>query len=837
MLQHIFDDMGNKSRQLGKSGYLLGGDTGVGKTSFAKDLSILMGLELLIIETPHIVEEHIIDIPFIVIKPSGEETRKDLSIDAAKSDYDIKFAKSYLYSSLVSAKKESDSSLLAKVKSRPDLFLIWEKLGGSGTKIPDEIKELRSSFKAILFLDEYFRQTSNSIRNMLRSILNGRIGSSTMPEDVYVLFASNLIDSGVGEILPNEEFKKLNFNTPDLDVWIAYIITKYSNNPKIKLDDELIKRFYDLLKKNEGSLSTDDLEADVRISPRRWEQLILYINSAMPVKDQKDADILLKNVEVNFKNYITGKNAKIAKAVMDTVKALIKERQKISANENNVEDHDWHETLKHQIEAKMKIGAARTYVPVVGGLPGTGKTSHITNLATDLNMVPVYFDVQNPSPEDVIGTPLAKTSKTGEISVTFSRPALYEEMQSQMEEGKDKLEERLVKYFGKKEGAEKFKAWKTADYKYLIFFDEFNRAKSVKVFNAVRKVLLEKEFNNEYKLPKESILVAAINPTGEGTLELTKHVRDVFDNIPVGISWAKFSAHLLTLQLPGKESADISRAAVNAFIERFRVKGQKIENADPHFFLGIGDIPLYISPREITDMLIMMAQKVKRAYDGEMSKITDLDHDFGKSEQLIRKAMYLAADHSIDFIIKEKHKFNSAEFDANLKDWFMNTDEINVGSVFKQKVESVKNLKDLLNKTFINKDADLFNDLEFDNYIRTVDNVKFAEDLTEFLVDSVVKDSKKVFANFSKRKELKGKKVNVTDVEVSKLEFILREIVHSLKLHSDGDGTSNKMVDAVKISTKTALIKISKTTDDNDSVLDAQQLYTVMTKYIKTINE
>jgi len=827
-LEHIFDDMGNKAQKLGQSGYLLGGDTGVGKTSFVKDLCAMLGMELVIIETPHIVEEHIIDIPFIVVKPSGAQENKHMSVDikTPKAQFDIKFAKSNLYTTLLSATKVPDAQLLANVQKRPDLALIWEKLGGSATKVPTEIQNLRKQFKTILFLDEYFRQTSTSIRNMLRSILNGRIGSNRLPDDVYVIFASNLVDSGVGDILENEDFKMLNFDTPNLDEWFAYLITKYSKNPKVKLDDELVKRFYDLLKKNKGSLSTDDIEADVRVSPRRWEQLIVYINGALPVKDQKDADLLLKNIEVNFKNYVDGAKAKIADDVMATVKEMIKARQKISPNEGSVEDSDWRDTLKHQIETRIKIGTARKYIPVIGGLPGTGKTSHIKDLATDLNLVPVFVDVQNMSPEEVIGVPLADDGKADEINVTFSRPPLYDDIQSQMKEGESHLEERLKKFFGDKEGAAKFKAWKTADVKYMIFFDELNRT-NPKVFNAIRKVLLEKEFNHEYKLPEDSVLVAAINPTGKGTQELTKHVRDVFDVITVGVSWTKFNAHLDTMKLPGKESAEIARNAVKAFVENFRTKGEKKQGVDPHFYLSIGPAPLYMSPREYTELLVTMAAKTKRAYDREIVHLGEPDHDAGKSELVVREAMYNAAVHVLDHVIKNKHAVDAPEFNNDLKEWFLYTDKFSLGDAFKKQVESVKSLRELLSKSFEDKSADLFNDIEFVNYVTSVDPVVFREDLTEFLVTSVVQDAKTAFAKFGGKKELVKNKTKVADVEVSKLEFITREILHAIKLHD----ISNKMLEMVKLAVRDALVKIAD--ENSDAIMDVMAFSRETNDYIK----
>ncbi len=828
-LEHLFDHMHAKAGGLGQSGYLLGGDTGVGKTSFIRDFGALLGLELIIIETPHIVEEHIIDIPFIVVKPSGQAESKHLTVDTkgSKQEFDIKFAKSNLYTALVASQRVPDAQVLVNIYKRKDLALIWEKLGGTEKKIPAEIADIRKKFKTILFLDEYFRQTSTSIRNMLRSILNGRIGSNKLPADVYVIFASNLVDQGVGDILENEDFKLLNFDTPNLDEWFAYLITKYQGHSKVKLDEELVKKFYDLMKKNKGSLSTDDIAADVRISPRRWEQLIIYINGALPVKDQRDAELLLKNIEVNFKNYQTGDKAEIAADVLTTVKELIKTRQKITADEKGVDDSDWRETLKHQIEIRMKVGSSRKYVPVIGGMPGAGKTKHITDLATDLNLVPVFVDVQNLSPEEVIGTPLAQNGKSEEIEVTFSRPPLWDDIHNQMKEGAGHLEVRLKKFYGDKDGAAKFAEWKKAEVKYLIFFDELNRT-NTKVFNAVRKVLLEKEFNEQYKLPEDSVVVAAINPTGKGTQELTKHVRDVFDVIPVGISWTKFKKHLDSLDLGVDKTVDeVSRGALNAFVESFRIKGEKKGNVDPHFYINVGPTPLYISAREYTDMLSGVARATSRAYNREIQHLGEPEHDAGKSELIVRTALSRAFRHSLEYIINVKHAVDAPEFMNDLDEWFQVTDKFSLGDAFKKRVESVKSLRELLSKSFEDKDADLFNDLEFVNYVTSVDPVVFREDLTEFLVTSVVQDAKTAFAKFGKKKELVKNKTKFADEEVSKLGFITREILHAIKLHD----ISNKMLEMVKLAIRDALVKIAD--ENSDAIMDVMAFSRDNNDYIK----
>ena len=73
ILHEVFDYMLNSH---GKVPMLLAGDPGIGKTTFMKDFSVLTGLRVIVVEAPHIAEEHIINIPFIVFE-KGEEKKQD----------------------------------------------------------------------------------------------------------------------------------------------------------------------------------------------------------------------------------------------------------------------------------------------------------------------------------------------------------------------------------------------------------------------------------------------------------------------------------------------------------------------------------------------------------------------------------------------------------------------------------------------------------------------------------------------------------------------------------------------------------------------------------------
>jgi len=824
ILEHIFDNMLVQHYDLGSVGYMLGGDTGVGKTSFIKDLSRLLGLELILIETPHLIEEHIVRIPFIVFKDDKEE-KKELSVEGGP-EFEVKLAKSNLHTQLTGANKLTDAQYIKSIYAgSEDLTKIYEQLGGSKTEIPSDIKKIRASYKCILFLDEYFRQTSTPIRNMLRSILNGRLGSDKIPKDVYIIFASNLVDEGIGDILENEDFRLLDFKAPDKEEWFAYIVSKFKNDKKVKLNDEVLQKFYEII--DNENLSHDDMEADVRTSPRRWEQLLLYVNSSLPTKDEKEASHLLRNVEINFRDYDSGKQAVIADKVMKAVKKLIKDTSNIEVSKP-ADANDWRDTLKHQIEQKIKLGEHRKYIPVIAGLPGSGKTKHIHQLSIELNMVPVVIEVQNLSAEDVIGIPISKNNKS-DIEVKFSKPPLYDDIMSQVKSGEREHLAMLKEAYPPEEAKKKEEEFKKADYKYLIFFDEMNRTKT-KVFNAIRRILLEKSFGDNLPLPTGSVIVAAINPHGNGTIKLTKHMKDVLDIIPTGISWSKFkNDHVEKLKFPqldNEEVVPMVEQLFDAFVEKFRVRKSEVQDADPHFFLNIADTPVYMSPREYSNLITNAVQSLDRVYTKGLKTIKDDDTKSPEVEKSLRENLYRSFTHSLYYTMKVKNKTDSPEFDADLKSWFDSTKDF----TFLTKKVKTLDLNAILSKTFDQKDKDLFNDIEFVNYINNVDPHKFKEDLEDFLKEKV-KGDVDVFKNKDyPKKTLKDEAVKFEEGEITKLEFAVRELVHAIKLHK----LSNNMYEMIKLALRGLLADFTND-DDSDLIVKIMDFNKDIHKFIKEI--
>jgi MoxR-like ATPase len=352
LAERILSNMAIQAGGLGRTGMLLAGDPGVGKTSFIRFFARLTGLSLITVEAPHITEEHIINIPFIVVRAGTNHEQKVTTGGEVDADYKIVMSDSNLYTQITKEKKLSDSEYLSDIYKSGDktLIKIFEELGGDEKTIPKLVDEVRKKFEMILFLDEYFRQTSTRIRNMLRTILNGKIGNHDLPKTAYVVYASNIHDEGVEGIPRNHEFFTVNMKHPPKDEWFAWLVNKYEKDEKHKLKDDVVQEFYKLLK--DEDLNLKDVEADVRTSPRRWEQLLTYINSSLPVKNEEDAKSLLTNVKLSFRNYLTGEHAKLVDGVLDTVLKLIEKTSNIKMSAQVHGASAWRKTLKHQIERR-----------------------------------------------------------------------------------------------------------------------------------------------------------------------------------------------------------------------------------------------------------------------------------------------------------------------------------------------------------------------------------------------------------------------------------------------------------------------------------------------------
>lgn len=787
LLDVIFNNMQERvTSPTGTSGVLLAGDPGTGKTSFMRFFAKLTGLKLITIEAPHITEEHIINIPFIVYDPKTNQT-KDGETHATGDAYKIVLSDSNLFSQIKTTRAMTDVQYKAQIRSATaDVKKIYEKLGGDDDTIPQEIADIREKYTCVLFLDEYFRQTSTRIRNMLRGILNGRLGAHNIPAHCYIIYASNLTDEGVEGIPLNNDFQMVDFQTPDKEEWFHYLTSKFENDEHVKLNPKLVDTFYNILEQED--LSHNDMDAEVRSSPRRWEQLMLYINSSLPVKDKDEAVNLMTNVKLNFRNYLSGRHSELASKVLDAVAKLIDETSGISVSASASNSAaDWRNTLAHQIEQKMKLGEHRKYVPVISGPPGVGKTTKMMQLATDENLRYIYIDCSTLDPEDVHGIALA--NKRGDnITTTFSMPKLYKQIMDDIKAADAEYLTSLKKSGDKAAAAE----YKTARWKYLIFFDELNRT-SAKVFNGIRRAILEKDFGDDNKLPEESIVVAAINPSDIGATDLTSHMRDVLDIIDTKPSWTSTKRYLESVNFENLRNDKIPEVSLNllmAFVDKFKVSNTHADEAP--FYLNIGESPVYVSPREYVNMY----KTLVRNFDSKAYRLTkDIDLDSLSGDQLfeMEKKVRDAIANAFSLTLKNvfvKHNTGGEAFLHDLAAWLHSSD-VNIGEgIFFKRASGVKNTThdfiEMMNKYYNDASMDLADDIEFVNYLNTVDPHKFKDDVALF-IHSKILDAEHVKDFLTTKnynlKELKDDKIKITSTKITKLEHIVLEMIHAIKIH------------------------------------------------------
>lgn len=639
-----------KARTSGKQGsVMLLGDPGTGKTSYVRKLATLLGMELVLIEVPHLAEEHIVNIPFIVINPANDKAEK-IIIDGKEvteeRDYRIVLAQSNLYSRLKRSRRIADKDYINYIyRNKPHMVharKLYEQMGGTRTKVPKAIEFARSKFSKILFLDEYYRKTSTQIRNSLRSIVNGELGLDKLPRHVYPIFASNMNDGDSTEASPsNERLDPIIMDNPSHQEWFGYLVAEAEAQGQ-PLKKEVVDMMYTVVKPE--WLSYSDEAKDLRVSPRRWEQLILYLNQSLPPKNKKIARQLLTNLSLNFTHYDTGAElteikttilAAASKLINDSVAKVCVDRKTKDSDiacyrvgpDERTSKSDWLSILRHQVVRKIMLGNRRKYVPVLSGLPGIGKTMLVKKMAKQLGLGCVHVDCSSFTYEDVLGTPLASKEVEAKLDGMTD------------EEAKNSLTDNAIKmyfsesklcqiiYDGVKKNPPAPEYENTEHYKYVIFLDELNRVKDVRVFNAIRKLLLEEKFDNDIRLPQGSLIIAAINPSdaGTGVIAMTQHMRDVLDIIPCLPTWEGQIQYMKDRAtdplMKDVEFPDIIVDTVK-IIERlnkaFMNENTKKEG-DPNFWLDLEMKELYFPPRDYSDL----HQSIVHNVDGIISRFLE----------------------------------------------------------------------------------------------------------------------------------------------------------------------------------------------------------------------
>lgn len=678
------------SRGLG--GVMLGGDPGIGKTSFIELFSDLTGVNLITIEIPHIVEEHIINIPFLVYNPNTGNTstgRSELHDKNPDNDdeYDMVLADSHLFTQISNSSVLPDNQYVQNMTDpHPNnnrmriAQQLYKRLGGTEQKIPPAIDAVRSNFNCILFFDEYFREAPVRIRNILRDTINGNLGIHKIPAGTFIIYASNMRDAGLENIPKNTQMsQRIEFEPPSKSEWFDYIETKYERDPHVELKPEVLAGFKKAI--GEDDLSTDDFKSEVRTSPRRWEQMLLYVNQSLPVEDAAEAKSLLTNIKNQFVNYETGDiSENLSSKVLKMVAELIKSTSSITINTDETSGgEDWADNLSHHIKQHLKSGTHRKYIPVVSGPPGVGKTSQMYRIGRKHGLITVPLDAGRFDPETVIGMPIPgkRSEDQSKIQVKFTVPQLHGMIMRGIQDATKDYFENLIEQYGEEKAKQRFKEWEDQEWKYLIFFDELNRVDE-KTMNSLRRIILEKNFGPSsdnkggvLKLPEGSVVVGAINPSQDtgGTNSMTGHFRDVIDVIHATPSWDKTRNFLINRDNVGfsPETIDASMFVLDAFVKKFGDKTGKFNEQQAPYYLSVGDGGhVYVSPREYESFYNHMAAALEDAKD---EILDDPDMPASDAKEIIAEDLGEYLKSGLLFPVEKTDEAAPEEFVALVQDW------------------------------------------------------------------------------------------------------------------------------------------------------------------------
>jgi len=814
---------------------LLSGDPGIGKTTYIGMLCELLGLKAIIIEVPHITEEHLINIPFLVFNGmTGSSTASAQKVTTGP-DYKLILADSNLFTQLHNVQKIPDAQYLEHMKKAPKhIQNIYVSLGGNETKIPDSIESIRNSFNVVLFFDEALRKTSVRIRNCLRDILNGNIGNHIIPKSAYVIFASNTRDpSGLDVIPENYEFQEIEHMKPTKDNWFMWLESKFEHDKHITLNTTILNKFKKIL--IDSDISHNDAAADVRTSPRRWEQLLLYINSSLPAKDEQHARALLTNIKNNFINYDTGNYAALHDKVVEAVSELIKSTSNILINKKDTSpEGDWRDSLNHMVEQQMKLGDHRRHIPTISGPPGIGKTTYVQDVAAEHNMLLVNIDTSSLNADDVIGIPFsgARSDDDSKIEVQFSIPKLHEQITQKIKQKLSAYEKVLTNKEGVASAKQAITEFNKQDWKYLIFFDEVN-ATNDRVFNALRRVLLEKNFgasgDNSGKvleLPKGSMVIAAMNPHRQGTEKLTGHFKDIADIIPAGANWDSTKKYLEGKKYKGvsEDINHISFGFLTKFINKFKTDDKKYDGSANEFFLQLSQAqdPVYVTPREYTTMYGRMCREIAGELP-EIKKQPDIKPAEMRTE--MDDVVLSAFKDSLNFVFTKKEVFEERDdFFEKLGTWIHSLPDTVYGALLVKSIKTdslVTRLEDYFTGT--KSILKLPNDEQLVNSHNNMSNEQIISELKTLLTKVVVDEDsvKKYILDESHKKiERHGDNLKQGSDDTSMLTNFVLGYIFTLHLHEYSNDRLNLIVRALPSLYNSVLSKLAEQGKIDDNTKD-----------------
>jgi MoxR-like ATPase len=789
-IEHVFDEM---LRDEIRQPALIAGDTGIGKTTFVRQISQLLGIDLLTLEAPTIIEEEIINLTYVDFSPiDGTKSTGRDKIDLKNARPVL--AKSHLGALLEKKTGKSDEEYLQYINSEKAPAAVrfyYKQFGGTADTIPDEIQQIRDKFNCILFVDELLRKKQQNIGNVLRGLLNRMIGNDKLPDTVFPLYASNLEDVE-GTIEPqnlNQVSTIIQLAPPTKAKFMRYVVSN-AEEAGHPLSEEL-KSILDKELSNEN-ISFRDLDNEIRTSPRRWEEIIKYLQAADELAFEQDKTTALKStlasIESMFKNE-KGEKSSLHDLADRMARDLFSARFKIPATDSANSSLDWEKTLLHQLQVKMKLGNYRKYVPIVMGAPGIGKTTEMVKIAGELGLLYITIAVDTLSTDELTGIPLPDPTETG-FETKFAIPNLLRKIHDEMARAKTQwLEDQKVSQEVRDQRKKEIE-WKEKHKQpiYLLLLDEFNRPGSVNTFNALRRVILDKKFTDDKEIPEEVIMVAALNPIDKDVKELTGHMKDAVDLIDGQPSWTKF-IDLMKKKYQSKfdlKALEIIEMFANTFTQKVANVGDKSLPVDSlKFFLEVGSEQLWMSPRQYEKLLGNLSQALKRAVDDAM-KHPNINYAQEVVERLIEKF-----DQSLTGTF-HVHEVGGVAFINKVNQWLKN-----IGPKIVEKVQTLPvNFELMMNQVLENPTLNLKDTALWATYSKQYNRVRYIHDLTAYikkLFDQQKSKLELLKSNIHKRKildplaEIAKAEVITTTELVSTLEHIHNELYNAYTASNMGD--------------------------------------------------
>ena len=734
---------------------MIGGSTGLGKSSFVNQFAKVFGFPTIIVEIPHVVEEQMINIPFVVFDKNGQSSQgyDTVNIEKEGSSPRVELGTSYLATKLAQLTKSSDSEYRTKVNtydsSLKGLIQQFEQ------EYPGTIAKVRQKYDRILFLDEYFRQTTPAIRNILRNILNDRIGNDVVPPGTYVMYASNLEDvtGSIDVQSAHTTFLQKKFKAPTKSQWLQYTVSQ-ALKKNINIKQEVVDAF-DLAVQDEH-VSYDDLNLEIRISPRRWSDIFTYINNAFPFKSPDELGVLKTTIKRQFQSD-KGETTDLYN-VVDALLARLAVKSNIDPKQvREVSPEKWRQVLAQQVMTVIETKGLKKYIPVIQGLPGVGKTAigeTFEEPPYNMRFIPILATTL--SRDSVVGIPLPNQGdkKTG---VAFSKPELAILIEDQIKAANESYFKDLQNLeqngeLGNRTAVEIYKEFQSQPYRYMIFIDEINRVKDVAIFNSLRRLILEKEFNDQYKLPQGSVVIAAMNPSDLGTIPMTGHFRDAIDLIDVQPNWKDTLTFLKKTVVPNlkqsNNSSDIALTTAMEIVEDFPANfALSRRRTAKEFYISIGgDQEVYLSPRDYDNLFKELVAGINRVTDSLKSQIQK-GKKFAPEEvnsQIIR-AVYSKFQSTFDDIFYKEGMDTPPGWDDRIQKFLQ--DKVNVSMQMKtSEVGLTSLLNDIVSGTTVLKD-----DIDFDNYMTKYMPATFQKEFDQYL-HSMFKKSNDIADNMTNLK-------------------------------------------------------------------------------------